>query len=45
MHTIFWLQSLKGRELGRPSRRWENNIKRDLSERVGGCGLDAFGTG
>jgi hypothetical protein len=26
------------REKGRPRRRWEDNIKRDLQEVVGGCG-------
>jgi hypothetical protein len=26
------------RPLGRPRRRWENNIKRDLQEVGGGCG-------
>jgi hypothetical protein len=28
--------------LGRPRRRWEDNIKMD---RVWGCGLDSFGSG
>ena len=26
------------RPLGRPRRRWEDNIKMDLQEMVGGCG-------
>jgi hypothetical protein len=26
------------RQLGRPRRRWEDNIKRDLQEVGGGCG-------
>jgi hypothetical protein len=26
------------RPLGRPRRRWEDNIKRDLQEVIGGCG-------
>jgi hypothetical protein len=30
MHAIFWLEDLKGRELGRPSRRWEYNIRMNL---------------
>jgi hypothetical protein len=25
MYKIFWLESLKGRELRRPRRTWENN--------------------
>jgi hypothetical protein len=31
------------RPLGRPRRRWEDNIKMDL--RVWGCGLDSLGSG
>jgi hypothetical protein len=26
MHTKFWSIKLKGRELGRPRRRWKDNI-------------------
>jgi hypothetical protein len=37
MSTIYWSENLKGRELGRPGRRWEDNIRIDLRER---CGLD-----
>ena len=34
------------RPLGRPRRRWEDNIKIDLQEvGCGGCGLDLAGTG
>jgi hypothetical protein len=34
------------RPLGRPRRRWEDNIKMDLRlNRVWGCGLDSLGTG
>jgi hypothetical protein len=34
------------RPLGRPRRRWEDNIKMDLREiGFGGCGLDSFGSG
>jgi hypothetical protein len=33
------------RPLGRPRRRWKDNIKLDLGERVWGCGLDSFGSG
>jgi hypothetical protein len=34
VHTTFWLGGLKatGRPLGRPRRRWEDNIKMDLRE-------------
>jgi hypothetical protein len=32
VHTTFWLGGLKRRPLGRPRRRWEDNIKMDLSE-------------
>jgi hypothetical protein len=30
VHTIFWLENLKGRERVRPSRKWEDNIRMDL---------------
>jgi hypothetical protein len=30
---------------GRPRRRWKNNNKIDLEETVGGCELDASGSG
>jgi hypothetical protein len=33
------------RLLGRTRRRWEDNIKIDLRDRVWGCGLDSFGSG
>jgi hypothetical protein len=34
------------RPLGRPRRRWEDNIKMDLREIwFGGCGLDSLGSG
>jgi hypothetical protein len=33
VHTGFWWGDLRGRRpLGRPRRRWENNIKMDLQE-------------
>jgi hypothetical protein len=32
MHKIFLLQNLKGRALGRPRRRWEDNIRTDIRE-------------
>jgi hypothetical protein len=36
---------LEGRRpLGRPRRRWEDNIKMDLGNRFWGCGLDLFGS-
>jgi hypothetical protein len=34
------------RPLGKPRRRWDDNIKMDLGEiGFGGCGLDSFGSG
>jgi hypothetical protein len=37
--TGFWLGKPEGkRPLGKPSRRWEDNIKMDLQEVGGGCG-------
>jgi hypothetical protein len=33
------------RPLGRPRRRWIDNIKMDLSEIGVSCGLDWFGSG
>jgi hypothetical protein len=32
MFTGFWLGGTKGKALGRPRRRWEDNIKVDLRE-------------
>jgi hypothetical protein len=33
MHTLFWLENLKGgRPLGRHRCRWEDNIRMDLRE-------------
>jgi hypothetical protein len=33
VHTTFWLGGLKRRRpLGRPRRRWEDNIKMDLMD-------------
>jgi hypothetical protein len=34
--TGFWWENLRERALGRPRRRWEDNIKADLHEV--GCG-------
>jgi len=37
--TGFWWGNLRERDqLGRPRRRWEDNIKMDLHEVGGGCG-------
>ena len=37
--TGFWLgKPERKRPLGRPRRRWEDNIKMDLQEVEGGCG-------
>jgi hypothetical protein len=33
------------RSLGRPRRRWEDNIKIDLKNRVGSYGLNSYGSG
>jgi hypothetical protein len=33
------------RPLGRPRSRWEENIRMDLRETVGSCGLDSSGSG
>jgi hypothetical protein len=35
-----WWGSLRERGLGRPRRRWEDNIKMDLQELGGGCRVD-----
>jgi hypothetical protein len=32
VHTTFWLGGLKEEPLGRPRRRWEDNMKTDLRE-------------
>jgi hypothetical protein len=32
MHTKVWSDNLKGREIGRSKRRWEDNIRMDLRE-------------
>jgi hypothetical protein len=32
VHIGFWWGNLRERPLGRPRRRWENNIKLDLQE-------------
>jgi len=40
------MENHQGREsLGRPGRRWQNNIKVDLKGVVWGCGLDLSGSG
>jgi hypothetical protein len=42
VHTGFWCGNLKEgkKPLGRPRRRLEGNIKKDLREVEWGCGLD-----
>jgi hypothetical protein len=35
--TGFWWGNLRERLLGRPRRRWEDNIKIELQEVGGGC--------
>jgi uncharacterized membrane protein YfbV (UPF0208 family) len=32
MCTTFWLEDVKRRELGRPTHKWEYNIRMDLKE-------------
>jgi hypothetical protein len=45
MHIEFWWESQKERDpLGRPRRRWVDNIKMDLIE-IGWSGLDGYGSG
>ena len=36
--TRFWWGNLRERDLWRPRRRWEDNIKMDLQEMGRGCG-------
>jgi hypothetical protein len=38
VHRVFVGKSEGRRPLGRPRRRWEDNIKMDGQEVVGGCG-------
>ena len=38
VHRVLVGKSVEKRELGRPRRRWEDNIKMDLQEVGGGCG-------
>jgi hypothetical protein len=38
VHRVLVGKSEATRPLGRPRRRWEYNIKRDLQEVGGGCG-------
>jgi hypothetical protein len=44
-YTILARKPERKRPLGRPRCRWKDNIKMDLIERVGGCGLDSCGSG
>ena len=38
VHRVLMGKPEGKRPLGRPRRRWEDNIKRDLQEMGGGCG-------
>jgi hypothetical protein len=38
VHRVLVGKSERRRPLGRPRRRWEDNIKRDFEEVGGGCG-------
>jgi hypothetical protein len=40
VHIGFWRGNLSERHFGKPSRRWENNIKMDLQEVGWGHGID-----
>jgi hypothetical protein len=43
---IILVATLEGkRPLGRHGRRWEDNIRMDLRETVGRCGLDSIASG
>ena len=43
---FWWGKPKRKRPLGRPRRRWEDNIKMDLQEvGCGGLGLDLSGSG
>jgi hypothetical protein len=44
-YKIFVGKTEGKRPLGRPSCRWEDNIRIDVREIRGGCGLDASGSG
>jgi len=44
MLTKFWSESLEGKTLRRPRRRWEDNIRMDLRELWRMCGLDSSGS-
>jgi hypothetical protein len=39
MRTKYWFELLKGRDLGRPGHRWEDNIRMDQRE-IGLEGVD-----
>jgi hypothetical protein len=41
MHTLIWLENLRGEPFGRPGCRWEDN----KGNSVRSCGLDAPGSG
>jgi hypothetical protein len=46
VHTGFWWGDLRVKQpLGRPRRRWEDNIKIDLQEVGWGHGLNWAGSG
>jgi len=45
MHRVLVGKPEGKRPLGRPRRRWEDNIKRDLREVGGGWKLDGVGSG
>jgi hypothetical protein len=44
-YTIFLRKTERKRLLGRPRCRWEDNIRTNLKNRMGSCGLDSPGLG
>ena len=45
VHRVLVRKPEEKRPLGRPRRRWENNIKTDIQEMGGGWRLDGVGSG
>jgi hypothetical protein len=44
-YRILLVKPEEKRPLGRPRRRWVDNIKMDLRDRMGWSGLDGYGSG
>jgi hypothetical protein len=45
MYGLLMRKSERKRPLGRPRCQWMGNIKLDLEESMGSCGLDLSGSG